>query len=474
MSHTSEENIAASSSFSCSSSASLSEEMFNSVEQVISVAPMLQEKIELEANTAKIMLKRIEQDRNVSALSAMPQQSRTQAFLKRDLGRQQSQQYQNRFRYIGMPIKENIVVGESDASFKEKQQQQQQEDEEEVSRDEEYEYFRHNDIRVRKTENDRSVWWDAEVVIRPTGIIDPLVHLRPSGNQIVDLLKEIRARIQCKERVLVTCLTKRMAEDLSLFFQSKGLKSTFLHSGVRPMERLEVIRSLRRGDVDIIVGVNLLREGLNLPEVSLVAILDADKEGFLRSDTALIQTIGRASRNIKGEAILYADRLTGSMLRSVEETERRRYIQQKYNFDNNITPSQAYATTAEDQILDMVELQAILDGKIQPDTVDLERLSQKLQGRRLAYTMTEEQEKLSGYNFKDTVTDILTLKTMQQRAHKDMLDASNEQKYDLAAKLRDIREELSQLIIDKSKQKQPLVHDEEINVVVKVDEQVVY
>lgn len=161
-------------------------------------------------------------------------------------------------------------------------------------------------------------FWDAEVLLRPTGILDPLVEVRPTLNQIEDLMQEISTRVARNDRVLITCLTKKMSEDLSLYLCSRGgFRSTYLHSGIKPMERLEIIRSLRRGEVDIIVGVNLLREGLNLPEVSLVVIMDADKEGFLRSDTALIQTIGRASRNTNGHAILYADRITGSMSRAM-------------------------------------------------------------------------------------------------------------------------------------------------------------
>ncbi len=462
-----EENIRASSSLSL-----LSEDISHDAKRVYSVAPMLQEEIELEADTASDMLKSIEQDRNISALSFMHQQSRTQSLLNRDLS--SAPQVQEQYRYVGMAINEKIVVGESDAIFRERVRKGKKNQ----SKDENFNNVRHS-IERMSTDHERDVWWDAEVVIRPTGIVDPVVHLRPSSNQIVDLLQEITIRIKRKERALVTCLTKRMAEDLSLFFQSKGLKSTFLHSGVKPMERLEVIRSLRRGDVDIIVGVNLLREGLNLPEVSLVAILDADKEGFLRSDTALIQTIGRASRNTNGEAILYADRLTGSMLRAVEETERRRTIQQRYNLDNNIIPTQAYSTTAEDRILDMVELQAILDGKVQPDTVDLERLSQKLEGGRLAYTMTQEEEILSGYTINEDVElDITKLQIMQERANQEMLEASHEQKYDLAAKLRDKRDEFAKLVTDynhKSLNQQQKQHlEEEINLDVEVDEQVVY
>ncbi|CAN0237481.1 unnamed protein product, partial [Discosporangium mesarthrocarpum] len=168
---------------------------------------------------------------------------------------------------------------------------------------------------------------DAQAVIRPTGIPDPLVEIRPSAGQVEDLLRECQDRAGRGERVLVTALTKRMAEDLCSFLQDQGVRGAYLHSEVKPMERLNLLRQLRTGVVDVIVGVNLLREGLNLPEVSLVCVLDADKEGFLRSDTALVQTIGRATRHCSGRAVLYADRVTGSMRRALDETSRRRDIQ---------------------------------------------------------------------------------------------------------------------------------------------------
>ena len=285
------------------------------------------------------------------------------------------------------------------------------------------------------------VWWDAEVVIRPTGILDPVVHVRPSGSQIDDLLGEIKTRSQRQERVLVTCLTIRMAEDLSLFLQSKGIKSTYLHSGVKPMQRLEVIRSLRRGEVDVIVGVNLLREGLNLPEVSLVAILDADKEGFLRSDTALIQTIGRASRNVKGCAVLYADRMTGSMLRAISETDRRRRLQVAHNFEHGLEPAPAYATTTEDSILSMVELQSLLEGRTQVSSSEVQRLTAKLKEGRMAYGLTEEEEATNSYRFNSDTPDKV-LEELATQAHQDMLAAALDRKYEVAARVRDIRDAL--------------------------------
>ncbi len=176
-------------------------------------------------------------------------------------------------------------------------------------------------------------------IIRPTGIVDPEIIVRPAKGQVDDLIGRIRERVARGERVLVTTLTKRMAEDLADYLRELGIKVHYLHSEVQTIERVEILRDLRMGVYDVVVGINLLREGLDLPEVSLVAILDADKEGFLRSDTALIQTIGRAARHVHGTAVLYADRITDSMRRAIEETERRRAIQMKYNQEHGITPA---------------------------------------------------------------------------------------------------------------------------------------
>ncbi len=177
-----------------------------------------------------------------------------------------------------------------------------------------------------------------EQIIRPTGLVDPQVEIRPTKGQVDDLLKEIRKRTANGQRVLVTTLTKRMAEDLADYLQEVGVKVHYLHSEVQTLERIEILRDLRLGIYDVIVGINLLREGLDLPEVSLVAILDADKEGFLRSEQALIQTIGRAARHVEGTAILYADNLTDSMRRAIEETNRRRAKQEDYNKAHGIVP----------------------------------------------------------------------------------------------------------------------------------------
>ena len=186
-----------------------------------------------------------------------------------------------------------------------------------------------------------------EQVIRPTGLLDPEVEVRPSQNQIDDLLDEIDKRINAKERVLVTTLTKRMAEELTKYFSKLNINSRYIHSDIDTLERVEIMRELRLGSFDVLVGVNLLREGLDLPEVSLVAILDADKEGFLRSERSLTQTAGRAARNVNSTVIMYADKTTESMQRMIDETNRRRIKQIEYNSKHNITPTQIIKSTQD-------------------------------------------------------------------------------------------------------------------------------
>ena len=187
----------------------------------------------------------------------------------------------------------------------------------------------------------------AEQLVRPTGLIDPTIEVRPAQNQVEDVLSEIGDRVKKGDRVLITTLTKRMSEDLSDYLNEHGVKVRYLHSDIGTVERTEIIRDLRLGIFDVLVGINLLREGLDMPEVSLVAILDADKEGFLRSDRSLIQTIGRAARNIEGKAILYADKVTGSMQRAIDETNRRREKQIEHNKKNNIAPKSIVKKVAD-------------------------------------------------------------------------------------------------------------------------------
>ena len=203
----------------------------------------------------------------------------------------------------------------------------------------------------------------AEQIIRPTGLLDPSIEIRPIKGQMDDLLGEIHNRAAKNERVLVTTLTKKMAEDLTEFLKEMGVRVRYLHSDIVTIERAEIIRDLRAGVFDVLVGINLLREGLDMPEVSLVAILDADKEGFLRSDTAMIQTIGRAARNVNGHVIMYADRITGSMQRAMDETDRRRAVQEAYNIEHHITPKSVSKDVKELIELTKIEEDLVTDGK---------------------------------------------------------------------------------------------------------------
>src|SRR5207302_2885355 len=207
---------------------------------------------------------------------------------------------------------------------------------------EEFEHRMNQMIYVSATpgpyELTRSAGVVVEQIIRPTGLVDPPVEVRPVKGQIDDLLHEIRGRVEHGERVLVTTLTKRRAEDLAEYYSEVGVKCRYMHSEIETLERVKILRDLRKGEFDVLIGINLLREGLDLPEVSLVAILDADKEGFLRSSGSLIQTIGRCARHLNGRAILYADRMTDSMKKAMGETDRRRAIQAAYNQENGITP----------------------------------------------------------------------------------------------------------------------------------------
>jgi excinuclease ABC subunit B len=246
-----------------------------------------------------------------------------------------------------------------------------------------------------------------EQLVRPTGLVDPVLDVRPARTQVDDLLSEIRIRVDRRERVLVTTLTKRMAEDLTDYLGENGVRVRYLHSDIETVERVEIIRDLRLGEFDVLVGINLLREGLDIPEVSLVAILDADKEGFLRAERSLIQTIGRAARHINGTAILYADTMTDSMRKAIGETERRRAKQVAYNAEQGITP-----TGVRKRIKD------IIDG-----VYDVE------EGRReLAAAQT--QAKYEAMPGKDLEKELKLLE-------KQMLDAAKNLEFEKAATLRD-------------------------------------
>ena len=247
-----------------------------------------------------------------------------------------------------------------------------------------------------------------EQVIRPTGLLDPAIEVRPIKGQIDNLISEINKRVEKKQRVLITTLTKKMAEDLTDYLGDIGIKVKYLHSDVKTMERMEIVRDLRLGEFDVLVGINLLREGLDLPEVSLVAILDADKEGFLRSEISLIQTIGRAARNVEGKVIMYADRITGSMKTAIDETKRRRKIQEQYNLEHNIKPK-----SIEKGIRDVIEATRVAEEEVKYGKASIQEV-----------LSTEEFEKL--------------IKNLE----KEMMRAAKDLQFERAAELRDKIESL--------------------------------
>jgi excinuclease ABC subunit B len=246
-----------------------------------------------------------------------------------------------------------------------------------------------------------------EQLIRPTGLVDPEIEVRRAGTQVDDLLGEIRRRAEAGERVLVTCLTKKMAEDLTDYYQDLGVRVRYLHSDIETIERVEIIRSLRKGDYDVLVGINLLREGLDLPEVSLVAILDADKEGYLRSARSLIQTIGRAARNINGRVIMYADTMTESMRRAIDETNRRRAKQLVYNRENGITPK-SIVKAIDASLVEMYSPEWAVVPEVGGPQLD-------------------EDELLASHELEDRITEL----------RREMMEAADKLEYERAAELRD-------------------------------------
>ena len=256
-----------------------------------------------------------------------------------------------------------------------------------------------------------------EQIIRPTGLVDPIIEIRPVRGQVDDLLGEIRIRERKGERILVTTLTKRMAEDLTDYLQQMGVRVRYMHADIDAIERMEIVRGLRLGEFDVLVGINLLREGLDLPEVSLVAILDADQEGFLRSDRSLIQTVGRAARHVEGRAILYADRMTGSMQRAINETDRRRAVQEAHNLEYGITP--VSVTKSTDQIRVLTRVADARDER---------------EGRESARASTKKQKKVAEaaahYGVDDLPKLVLRLEDEMKQAAKDL-------DFESAARLRD-------------------------------------
>lgn len=244
-----------------------------------------------------------------------------------------------------------------------------------------------------------------EQIIRPTGLLDPKIEVKPIENQIDDLIEQIRERIEKKERVLVTTLTKKMAEDLTDYLKNVDIRVNYMHSDIKALERMEIIRNLRLGEFDVLVGINLLREGLDIPEVSLVAILDADKEGFLRSERSLIQTIGRAARNTNGKVIMYADELTDSMEKAISETNRRREIQMKYNEEHNIVP-QTINKSVRDTIKATVLEDVSSEYNIKQDE-NIEEIITKLTDEMLKYASKMEFEKAA--ELRDKIKDLQEL-----------------------------------------------------------------
>ena len=278
----------------------------------------------------------------------------------------------------------------------------------------------------------------AEQIIRPTGLLDPSIEIRPIKGQMDDLLGEIHKRAAKNERVLVTTLTKKMAEDLTEFLKEMGVRVRSLHSDIVTIERAEIIRDLRAGVFDVLVGINLLREGLDMPEVSLVAILDADKEGFLRSDTAMIQTIGRAARNVNGHVIMYADRVTGSMQRAMDETDRRRAVQEAYNIEHHITPKSVSKDVKELIELTKIEEDMVTDGKgLSPKKGKKKSSAAGMDHGHEPYAQDADATKVAEITAEELYNKIEELDRQMKAAAKQL-------EFEKAAKLRDQLGELRQ------------------------------
>ena len=278
----------------------------------------------------------------------------------------------------------------------------------------------------------------AEQIIRPTGLLDPSIEIRPIKGQMDDLLGEIHKRAAKNERVLVTTLTKKMAEDLTEFLKEMGVRVRYLHSDIVTIERAEIIRDLRAGVFDVLVGINLLREGLDMPEVSLVAILDADKEGFLRSDTAMIQTIGRAARNVNGHVIMYADRVTGSMQRAMDETDRRRAVQEAYNIEHHITPKSVSKVVKELIELTKIEEDMVTDGKgLSPKKGKKKSSAAGMDHGHEPYAQDADTTKVAEITAEELYNKIEELDRQMKAAAKQL-------EFEKAAKLRDQLGELRQ------------------------------
>ena len=278
----------------------------------------------------------------------------------------------------------------------------------------------------------------AEQIIRPTGLLDPSIEIRPIKGQMDDLLGEIHKRAAKNERVLVTTLTKKMAEDLTEFLKEMGVRVRYLHSDIVTIERAEIIRDLRAGVFDVLVGINLLREGLDMPEVSLVAILDADKEGFLRSDTAMIQTIGRAARNVNGHVIMYADRVTGSMQRAMDETDRRRAVQEAYNIEHHITPQSVSKDVKELIELTKIEEDMVTDGKgLSPKKGKKKSSADGMDHGHEPYAQDADATKVAEITAEELYNKIEELDRQMKAAAKQL-------EFEKAAKLRDQLGELRQ------------------------------